>query len=201
MPPAGAESPTIGLDIGGTKIHGVLLGAEGKVLASARCATEIGPDGVVAGTSSLVQRLAAEAGIAVADVLSIGAGVPGVVDPQTGTVSHAVNLGVIDGSFPLAARLIEALGLPVVVDNDLNVAALGVAHLTPERGEAPLDLAFLSIGTGIAAGLVLDGVMRRGLGAAGEIGHLPLVPDGPVCPCGQRGCLELYGSGSALERM
>jgi glucokinase len=101
-----------------------------------------------------------------------------------------------------------------VVENDLNVAAVGAAHVLERRAErdgadqdgvdggerAHEDLAFLALGTGLASGLVLDGQLRRGAsGAAGEIGHVPVDPLGPECPCGQRGCLERFASGRALE--
>lgn len=186
-----------GLDIGGTKIHGILLSDDGEVLASLQTATDRGPDGVVAGAADVVTRLAARAGLPVGDLVGVGIGIPGVVDHRSGTVRHAVNVG-IDDPLPLTDRLRASLGVRVVVNNDVDAAALGGAHLL--GGDDP-DLALLSLGTGVAAGLVLDGVVRRGGGAAGEIGHIPIDPSGPDCPCGQRGCLELYASGTALDRM
>ena len=115
-----------------------------------------------------------------------------------GTVEHAVNLG-IEERVPLAAMVAEALGgeVPVQVENDLNVAVVGSAHAL---GPQVHDIGFLALGTGVAAGLLLDGRLRRGSrGAAGEIGHLTLVPGGLPCKCGQLGCLEQYASGSALD--
>lgn len=113
-------------------------------------------------------------------------------------VRSGVNgLGFPGQPTPLARLLSEALdGLRVTCENDLNVAALGAAH-----GEGmPGDLAFLALGTGLGAGIVLDGRVRRGaFGAAGEIGHLTFDPDGPLCACGQRGCLEVYGSGGSID--
>jgi predicted NBD/HSP70 family sugar kinase len=122
-------------------------------------------------------------------------GVPGLVDRAAGTVRHAVNLGLGADPVGLADHLAEAAATPVVVDNDVNLAALGAAVALGCHG----DLAYLSVGTGLAAGFVLDGRIRRGAhGAAGEIGHLPVDPDGPVCECGQRGCLEVLASGAAI---
>lgn len=208
---------TAGLDIGGTKIHGVLVAPGGDVIASLQVATRRGHDGVVHGAADVVEMLVAKAGLRIGDLAAVGAGVPGIVDPNDGVVRHAVNLGVGETPLPLADRLATLLGIPAVIDNDLNVAALGAAHLTTAgvvstpvtaaavatggstRPNLAMDLAYLSLGTGLAAGLVLDGVVRRGTGIAGEIGHIPFDPTGPVCPCGQRGCLELYGSGSAIE--
>ncbi len=193
----------VGVDIGGTKTLAVLLGPDGAVLARTRIATEPGPRGVVDGAARAVRAVVGQAGLEPGRVGAVGVGIPGLVDPAAGTVRHAVNVGVDDGPLPLVAELSRALGgVRVAVENDLNVAALGAAHLAGrETGEA-VDLAFLALGTGLAAGLVLDGRLRRGArGAAGEIGHVPVDPAGPVCPCGQRGCLELYASGSAVRAL
>ena len=129
-----------------------------------------------------------------APATSVGLGIPGLVDVERGAVKHAVNLGVDGEWVPLRAELEARLGVPVAVENDVNVATLGAVALTGIR-----DLVYLSIGTGLAAGLVLDGRLRRGAtGAAGEIGHVPIDPLGAACQCGQRGCLETVASGRAL---
>ncbi|WP_125774096.1 ROK family protein [Antribacter gilvus] len=202
---------SVGLDIGGTKILGALLGPDGEVLATVRLPTVRGAEGIVAGAAQAVREVVAQAGRTLDDVAGVGLGIPGIVDHAAGTVRHAVNLGVDGAELPLADLLSVALGgLPVVVENDLNVAAVGAAHILerskPDRdraagsGVAPSeDLAFVALGTGLAAGLVLEGHLRRGVsGAAGEIGHVPVDPAGPECPCGQRGCLETIASGTAL---
>ena len=119
-----------------------------------------------------------------------------MVDSDAGAVRHAVNLGIDGNGVALGAALAESLGVPVGVENDVNAAAVGAAALLGAD-----DLVYLSIGTGIAAGAVLDGRLRRGAnGAAGEIGHLAVDPDGPRCACGQRGCLETVASGAAIGR-
>jgi predicted NBD/HSP70 family sugar kinase len=198
--PAGGGWPvggwSIGLDIGGTKVLGVLLDGGAAVQATARTATRPGLAGVVAAATEVVHHLCATGGVAPAHLVGVGAGVPGLVDPRTGRLSHAVNLRISD-EVELAPLLAERLdGAPVVVENDLNVAALGAARELGISG----DLAFLALGTGVAAGLLLGGELRRGLrGGAGEIGHVPIDQAGPVCPCGQRGCLELYASGAAID--
>jgi len=180
------DSRAIGLDIGATKTLGVLVDAEGRVLQQVREATEPGADGVVRTAELVVAHLGAAA--------SVGLGIPGIVDVERGAVKHAVNLGVDGQWLPLRAQLEARLGVPVAVENDVNVATLGAVALTGIR-----DLVYLSIGTGLAAGLVLDGALRRGVsGAAGEIGHVPIDPQGAVCQCGQRGCLETIASGRAL---
>ncbi|VTR76816.1 ROK family protein [Cellulomonas hominis] len=187
---------SVGLDVGGTKTLGVLVGPDGETGAGLRLPTRRGGDAVATTAAEAVRRLVEEAGLVPGDLLGVGIGLPGIVDPATGRVEHAVNLG-IEAGVPLAAEVSAALGgVAVRLENDLNVAALGAAHLLPDP--AP-DLAFLALGTGLAAGLVLDGRLRRGAsGVAGEIGHLVHVPGGLPCPCGQRGCLEQYASGSAL---
>jgi len=199
-----AERLRVGLDVGGTKVLGVMVDGDGRVLHSVRVPTRQGCEGVVEAAALAVTRLVDVAGLPLSAVSAVGMGIPGVVDPATGAVEQAVNLG-IDGSVALGSLLSTRLaGLPVRADNDLNAAALGAAHLLGQQsgGRAVIDLAFLALGTGVAAGLVLDGVLRRGhRGAAGEIGHIPVVPGGLLCPCGQRGCLEQYASGSALDAL
>jgi predicted NBD/HSP70 family sugar kinase len=109
-----------------------------------------------------------------------------------------VNLDVGGDGLPLAPLLSRRTGIPVAVENDANAAALGASRIL-ELDDA--DLAYLSIGTGLAAGIVLSGRLHRGArGGAGEIGHVPVDPSGPMCPCGQRGCLEAVASGSAIAR-
>jgi len=192
----------VGLDVGGSKVLGVLLDgpdARPVVRHSLRLPTDHGTEGVVGTAAEVVRGLCAAEGVDPADLTGVGLALPGIVDPRTGTVSHAVNLRIDLADVPVAALLAERLDpagrVPVTVENDLNAAALGAAAVT---GHA--DMALLALGTGLAAGLVLDGRLRRGhAGAAGEIGHLTYRPDGPPCACGQRGCLELYASGSALD--
>ncbi|MFC8921336.1 ROK family protein [Cellulosimicrobium sp. NPDC057127] len=188
---------TAGLDVGGTKVLATVLDPEGASHGTVRVPTVRGPEGVVATAAQAVHDVARRAGVDVASLDGVGVGVPGLVDPDDGSVTHAVNLGVDGARFPLADRLSRAVGgVPVRVDNDLNVAALGAAHVMGADGT---DLAFLALGTGLAAGIVLGGQVRRGVsGAAGEIGHIPVDPNGPACACGQRGCVEVYASGSAL---
>jgi predicted NBD/HSP70 family sugar kinase len=188
------------LDVGGTTTRGVIARAAGPgpPLVSTRAPTVTGEaDVLVDVLGGTVSALASAAGVEIGELGAVGIGIPGIVDPVSGRVRHAVNLGVGDAPLYLADRLGASFGIPVVVDNDANLAALGAAAVLDHSD----DLAYLSIGTGVAVGLVLDGRIRRGWrGAAGEIGHLPVDPDGPVCRCGQRGCLEAVASGAALAR-
>jgi predicted NBD/HSP70 family sugar kinase len=183
----------VGLDIGATKILGAVIDADGTVIAQTRQDTRPGPDGVLDAATAVLDLLTTT----LDGVLPshIGIGIPGIVDRDRGTVAHAVNLGLGGEWFPLAGRLADRTGATVVVENDLNAATWG-AHVLSGAD----DLAYLALGTGLAAGFVLSGKLRRGVhGAAGEIGHVPVDPAGPLCSCGQHGCLELQASGSALS--
>jgi glucokinase len=183
----------LGLDIGGTKTLGVVLDDDGEIRAEVREPTALGAAGVVASAGAVVDALRAATGEPLDG--TVGVGIPGLVDRERGEVKHAVNLGLEGGVLPLGDLLGERLGIRAVIENDVNAASLGAAALSGDS-----DLVYLSIGTGLAAGLVLDGRLRRGVhGAAGEVGHLPVDPHGAVCSCGQRGCLETIASGSALE--
>ncbi|WP_378145309.1 ROK family protein [Cnuibacter sp. UC19_7] len=188
----------LGLDIGGTKTDAVVLDDSGALAHRVRAATGLGADAVVATAVTLIDRIAAEAGLEPAAFDSIGVGIPGQVDTATGHVWHAVNLGVDELDF--GVRVSERIGVPVSVENDVKAAALGAYHLLPGTRQ-DRSMAYLNLGTGLAAGLVIDGRLWRGArGAAGEIGHIPVDPHGVLCPCGQRGCLETVASGSAIAR-
>jgi len=206
-----------GLDVGGTKtlaaavvvpgepLEGALDGAldgpavvDGSIVATVRRPTSIGsPSVVLASITGALEAVAEAAGVAPDGFAAVGVGIPGLVDRAAGSVRHAVNLGLGDDPLPLAEHLGRLTGAPVVVDNDVNAAAVGAAAALSCTG----DLAYLSVGTGVAAGFLLGGRIRRGAhGAAGEIGHLPVAPGGPLCECGQRGCLEAVASGTAIAR-
>ncbi|WIE75719.1 ROK family protein [Curtobacterium sp. MCSS17_007] len=180
----------IGLDIGGTKIDAVAVSPSGTVLDRVRVATGFGPEVVVATTLRVIRSLTDHTAQSAS---AVGIGIPGLIDHETGWVRHAVNLGLSEVALgPLVAA---ATGLVVQVENDVNVAALGAAQAMGLDGPQ----AYLNIGTGLAAGLVNDRRLWRGArGNAGEVGHIPVLVDGPRCVCGQYGCLETVASGSAL---
>ncbi|HET9173244.1 MAG TPA: ROK family transcriptional regulator [Actinospica sp.] len=130
-------------------------------------------------------------------LLGVGIAVPGVVEPATGTLRMSVRLGWT--GMPLAARLRRSLGVPVFVDNDIS--AVTAAERLYGPGADCADFLLVAIGQGIGLGLVLDGAPYRGAaGAAGEFGHMPILSDGPVCSCGNRGCLETQVSTESLLR-
>ncbi|MEO6944724.1 MAG: ROK family protein [Lacisediminihabitans sp.] len=194
----------VGLDIGGTKAHAVAIDVDGVVVEQLRLPTGFGADAVLGTAITAVSQLAGLVGRPARNFRSIGVGIPGAVDSVTGRVTHAVNLGL--ENLELGRGLNEEFGIPVTVENDVNAAAFGAYHLlgSAPRPGAPSgvdSMAYLNLGTGLAAGLVLGGRLWRGSrGTAGEIGHIPVDPNGPLCPCGQRGCLEMMASGSAVAR-
>lgn len=163
----------VGLDVGGTKIDAVAVSPDGDILARLRRPTGWGEDAVVVSILDAVDALALEGGFARSAVESVGVGIPGLVDADTGRVLHAVNLGV--ESLDLAGLAGRQLGIPVRVENDVKAAALGAAVLRGIDG----SMAYLNLGTGVAAGIVVDGTIWRGArGTAGEVGHLSVDPNG-----------------------
>ncbi len=186
---------SVGMDIGGTKTAALVLDGAGRIGASVHLPTERGDEGVLRTAERALAVLAERTGCRVADFAGVGVGVPGQVDRERGEVRHAYNIE--EEALALAPLLSARAGTAVSVDNDVTAAAVGAAHLLGLRG----SVAYLNLGTGLAAGIVLDGAPWRGAhGLAGEIGHLPIDERGRPCPCGQRGCLETVASGSALTR-
>jgi glucokinase len=189
-----------GVDVGGTKTLAVVVDVARPqgVVAQVRRATEVdGVGGVLATVTEVLVQVTAAASASPDALAAVGVGVPGIVDPLTGSLRYAVNLGIGGEMVDLVGALGRHLGDQVVVANDVDLAALGAREVLGTAG----DVAYLSIGTGVATGFVIRGQMHPGAhGAAGEIGHLPVAPDGPVCECGQRGCLEAVVSGPAIAR-
>jgi predicted NBD/HSP70 family sugar kinase len=186
----------VGLDVGGTKTDVVAVDLTGTIVGRVRLATAWGPEAVTGTVLDAVRALGTDAGIDVSAIRSVGIGIPGQVEPGTGRVVHAVNLGVEE--LDLAAAVEPVLGVPVRVENDVKAAAFGAYALHGGSG----SMAYLNLGTGIAAGIVADGELWRGArGTAGEVGHISVDPAGPLCRCGQRGCIEaLAGGGAIAER-
>lgn len=185
-----------GVDLGGTNLRAALADAHGETLfeASERTLAHQGPAAVIARIGDLVERLANQAG---RRPTAVGIGVPGFVDAAAGVTRFLPNLPTQWRDVPLAAPLSERLMAPVRILNDCRVATLG--ELTFGHGRSVQSLAYISIGTGVGGGVVIDGKLRLGsLGAAGELGHQTVAPDGPLCGCGNRGCLEAVASGSAI---
>jgi glucokinase len=188
-----------GIDLGGTKIQTAIVDGRGEVLGQARRPTPTsgGPGDVSAAMAEALREAGQEAKVETASLAGIGVGSPGDADEKTGIVSSAKNLPGWEGSFPLAESLREALGAPVRIGNDVQVATEAEFQLGAGREFQSLIGVFW--GTGVGGGLVLDGKPWLGRGTAGEIGHMVVKRGGAKCPCGRRGCLEAYAGRSAME--
>jgi len=187
----------LGLDIGGTKSAAVLGDDEtGQVLARQAGPTPQGPwPESVAFLVKLLHAVRPSAG----EITALGVSCGGPLNSQTGIVHTPPNLPHWN-DVPLRNLLQAEFGLPVWVENDANATAL--AEHRWGAGQGTRDMAFLTMGTGIGAGLILNGELYRGRhDLAGEIGHTTIVPHGPPCLCGRRGCLETLSSGTAIGRM
>ncbi|PVZ08948.1 ROK family protein [Actinomycetospora cinnamomea] len=183
---------TVGVDVGGTSVRAGVVDGEGTVLAEASAPTADDPDALDDAVAGLVGRLGAGHPVA-----AVGLAVAGFVDPDRRTVAFGAHLPWRDD--PVADRLAARLGLPVVLEHDANAAGLAEHRVGAAAGASVAVL--VALGTGIGAALLLDGTVFRGAhGVAPELGHLTVVRDGRPCPCGKRGCLERYCSGTALGR-
>ncbi len=187
-------SLTIGVDVGGTKVLGGIVGQEGEVLAQARRPT---PADDPPRTLQMITEVIAEL-TAIQEVDAIGIGAAGWIDAARSTVLFAPNLAWRNE--PLRDRIASRFDVPVVVENDANVAAWAEFRFGAARAASD-SMVLYTVGTGIGSGIVLGGRLLRGVhGIAAEIGHIRVVPDGVLCGCGRHGCLEQYASGSALVR-
>lgn len=187
-------SAGVGIDVGGTSTRLAVFDGSGRVSYESAGATPVGPDALV---QHLIDTITAAVDAVDERPSSIGVGIPGGV--RHGVVTNALNLGIVD-PLPLVDRLTEHFAIPVTVENDVNAAALGAwSRLGATQPRPPRSMTYLSIGTGFAAGTIVDGsVIRGGRGLAGEIGHIPFPHDDTPCACGQRGCVETVVSGQAL---
>jgi glucokinase len=186
----------LGVDVGGSKVAAALVDQSGSLFGLVRRATEHGgPKETLDGISQVIGECIESSGIPRSQVLGVGLGIPGLVDPEQGIGIASVNLGWRD--VPVRDELQKRTGLPCGVENDVRAAALGEARFGAGR-QAALQV-FLVIGTGIAATLVQDKRIYRGAhNLAGEIGHAVLDPQGPRCKCGARGCFEALAAGPAI---
>jgi glucokinase len=186
-----------GIDLGGTKIQTAVVDEERNVLGSARRPTPTsgGPADVAAEMEGALRDAASEAGVDPATLAGVGVGSPGTI--EGGTVTSARNLPDWEGSFPLGPTLEQALGCPVSLGNDVQVAT--DAEFALGAGKPYHSLLGVFWGTGVGGGLVLEGKPWVGQGAAGEIGHVVIELGGAQCTCGRRGCMEAYAGRSAME--
>lgn len=188
-----------GVDLGGTKIQVVVTGRGGKVLGAARLNTPRGGPEVVAREIAVaVGEAATTAGVRVRELAGVGIGAPGSIDAAAGIVQTANNVDGWEEPYPLGPELSKRLGVPVAIGNDVTVATDAERRFGAGRGVRSMLGVFW--GTGIGAGIVLDGRVVRGRGSAGELGHMCFKPGGRRCTCGLRGCVEAYAGRAALEQ-
>lgn len=184
----------IGVDVGGTKIAAGVVDRTGTILSRVECPTPRSPGGIDEAIARLIEELVARH-----EVDRVGIAAAGLVSSDRATVMFAPN--VHWRNHPIAERVRSRVGrdLSVVVENDANAAAWAEYRF----GTGTTDnMLMLTIGTGVGGGAIVDGrVMRGAFGAAAEVGHIQIVDGGVTCGCGQKGCFEAYGSGTALERM
>ena len=192
---------SIGVDLGGTNLRAAAVTPEGERLEAVSQATRLhaGPQAVLDDIAGAIHNLM-ERSRGAEPLLGIGVGSPGPLELPAGILHHPPNLPGFDG-LHLREELERRLGRCVCVDSDANLAAFGEHYLGAGRTFGADSLCMLTLGTGVGCGIVLDGSVWHGMqGAAGESGHGPLDPNGPLCPCGARGCLEMYASATAIAR-
>jgi glucokinase len=200
LPAKAGRDLFIGLDLGGTKIATALVDAEGQVLARDLRETQAaeGLQAVIDRMADAASRVMIQAGAVPTQVKAIGVGAPGPIDAKAGLVTSPPNLPGWS-NVPLKKRLEEVLGIPTFLENDANAAALG-EHLFG-AGQRAENMIYVTASTGVGGGLILGGRIYSGsTGAASEIGHMTVLPRGPHCGCGNRGCLEALASGTAIAR-
>jgi len=187
--------PVLGVDVGGTNVRGMVADERGEILSFHEARTP--PDSVdslLSLIAGMAGQLSSEAGV---KLRAAGAGFPGLIDSVRGVVRYSPNLPEFHDA-PVAAMLGERLGMKVFLGNDVNVAALGERWLG--AGIRFDDFAFITLGTGLGSGLIVNGrPFWGGTGHAAELGHLVVEPDGARCACGDSGCLEAYCSANGLR--
>ena len=190
----------VGTDLGGTKILSLVATEDGQVLGEHRCLTQAseGPDAVIGRLVASVREALGRAAVAVDEIVGVGISTPGPCDPERGVVTNAPNLPGWQ-EIPLTRLVSEALGTPAILEHDAAAACYGEYRFGAGRGFR--HIVYVTLSTGIGGGIIIDGRLYGGAsGAAGEVGHLIVDEDGPLCNCGNRGCVEAFSSGLAIAR-
>ncbi len=188
----------IGIDLGGTNIAVGIVTEAGEIIASDSTPTLSGRDytEIVADMAMVSKRVIEQANLSISDIEAIGIGAPGLIDRENGVVLYSNNLKFRHAA--VGAELTKLLGLPVYIENDANAAAYGEYAI---NGKGTEGFVFVTLGTGVGGGIILDGKLYTGFNKfGGEIGHIPLVHGGIQCNCGHKGCWENYASATALIR-
>lgn len=189
----------IGVDLGGTKISGAISDIDGNVIERQIVSTNAfeGENYVMNRIINVIDLLINTSGKSIEGIKSIGIGSPGPLDSDKGIIITTPNLPF--RNFNLVNPIKDKFGVPVYLDNDGNVAAMG--EFLYGEGKNTKNMIYVTVSTGIGGGAVLNGRMYRGsTGNALEIGHITILPDGPLCNCGNKGCLEALASGTAITR-
>jgi len=195
----GRDRLIVGVDVGGTKIAAAGVDGQGNIRGRVHSPTDVSsPEMTVRSIAEAIEAAIAASGTSRSGIAAIGLGIPGKVDPERGVGILSVNLGW--RNVPVKALLEEDLGIPCFMENDVKVAALGESRYGAGKGLR--NMAYLTIGTGIGAGVIIEGKIYRGsTGMAGEIGHTIIERNGPRCKCGTRGCLEAVAAGPAIAAL
>lgn len=195
------DTATIGIDLGGTSTRVGLFDSAMHLVHSLAIPTHpaAGPQAAVEGMASLITELARYA--PQHRILGVGIGSPGPINLNTGVLGLLPNLPGWDG-FPLRRALAQATGLPVTLECDANAAAIAEWKLGVGRTTGVSSMVMVTLGTGVGSGIILNGRVWHGMfGMGGEVGHATVEPEGPVCGCGSRGCLEVFASATGLLRI
>jgi len=190
----------VGIDVGGTNIKIGLFDSKLELISKTSVTTdaEMGPEIVINKMAQTVEELISEAGLSLQDVVAVGIGTPGPAKYSEGIIIQSTNMPKFK-NVPICRMLNEKLGTPIVFDNDANVACWG--EYTVGAGKGVKDIVFFTLGTGIGGGIVSDGELVHGCDENGaELGHMIIYPDGRKCNCGQKGCVEAYGSADSTAR-
>jgi glucokinase len=195
----GQASVLLGVDLGGSHVTAALIDQSGRILQRRRAPTlvESGPDAIIKGIVDLLREVISASGVTKRELCGIGLGIPGLIDSTLGLSVFSPNL--LWRNVQVVRPIEREFNLPTFIDNDVRCATLGEAWYGAGRGVS--SLICITIGTGIGSGIMVDGQLLRGATeSAGEIGHMTIEKDGPVCNCGNRGCLEALASGPAIAR-
>jgi len=190
----------VGIDLGGTNIKIGLFDSELKLISKTSVATKVdmGPNVVIDKMAQTTKKLLTEAGLSMQDVVAVGIGTPGPAKYSEGIIIKSTNMPTFK-NVPICRMLNERLGVPVVFDNDANVACWG--EYAVGAGKGVKDMVFFTLGTGIGGGIISNGELVHGCDENGaELGHMIIYPDGRKCACGQRGCVEAYASADSTAR-
>lgn len=186
----------LGIDLGGTNIAVGIVDKDGNIIKKDSVPTLAGrkSEEIINDMADLCLKVVKDAGMEMDDIISVGLGCPGIVDNKSGVIKHLSNVGMTN--VPISDILFKKLNKKVKVENDANAAALGEYKLYGDNSDSFI---FITLGTGIGGGIIINGKIYSGFNGAGaELGHMKIEIDGEKCPCGCYGCWEQYGSVTAL---